>query len=202
MSSNTSFSALNSEQQSKLTHYVSMLLKWQQSINLISPGTVDLVWVRHIEDSLQLLSHLSHNASHILDIGSGGGLPAIPISICSEHVITCVESDKRKSIFLEQVAIELDLNVTVICNRMEHVSRETSFSYIISRACARLTRLLDYSERFLSPETICLFPKGETYRKELEDARKDWQFECEIIPSKTDKNAAILKITHLARQSI
>ena len=89
-----------------LEHYVQLLLKWQKSVNLISENTIKDIWDRHILDSAQLYFLLDSNQQFLMDVGSGGGLPAVVIAILNQELkgplnrIVLVESDLKKSLFL------------------------------------------------------------------------------------------------------
>ena len=188
------------ETKEKLVQYSALLGKWNKSINLIAPSTVPDIWHRHIEDSLQLIPLLPTESSDIIDIGSGAGLPAIIISLASQHNVTMVDSDKKKALFLKEARRILNAEYTVICNRIEKIEQR-AYDIITSRACADLDKLLTLSEPFLKEKSYCLFHKGRNYSKEVDDAEKKWSFAMEIIPSKTDNEAAILKLTNIQRRT-
>lgn len=190
----------------RLSHYVDLLLKWQRRINLISPDTQETIWQRHIDDSLQLFPLLPSRATHIGDIGSGAGLPAIPLALADPsrdwHLF---ESDQRKAVFLEEVVRSLDMpNVTIHCHRVEHVTASTlpTFPVVTARACAPLKKLCDWSIQFRGKQDdfTCIFPKGRQYSSELEEARRYWEFDCETQLSQTQEGAAILIVTRLQRR--
>lgn len=183
----------------KLEVYKELLLKWQKSVNLISNMTIDDVWSRHFLDSTQLLSHIDKKSSNLLDFGSGAGFPGLVLAICGAADVHLVESDHKKCLFMKEVARHTSCSVTVHCDRIERVSLP-KFTTITSRACSSLGQLFSYSSPFVSHETICLFPKGKNYSKELEEANKLWRYGCDTISSITDSEAAILKITDLQRR--
>jgi len=187
------------ETKEKLLQYVSLLEKWNNSINLIAPSTVPDIWNRHIEDSLQIIPLLPKEKSNIIDIGSGAGLPGVVISLCSEHNVTMVDSDQKKALFLTETRRRLGASYDVFRDRIENIDGQT-YDIVTSRACANLTKLLELSENFLEEKSYCLFHKGKNYSKEIEDAEKKWSFALEVIPSITDNEAAILKLTNIQRR--
>ena len=87
----------------QLAAYLALLAKWQPRINLVSSATLADAWRRHILDSAQLAGYLPENGAHILDIGSGAGFPGLVLSIITDNQVTLVESDQRKSVFLQTV---------------------------------------------------------------------------------------------------
>lgn len=181
----------------RLQLYHDELLRWQKKINLISPTTINDVWHRHILDSAQLASFIPTNAS-ILDFGSGAGFPAMVLAIMKSGAVTMVESDQRKCAFLLEVKRLTNTEAT-ICNERIEDHEDSSFDIITARACTALTGLLHYAEPFMGKDTICLFPKGKNYSIEIEEARRDWEFDVQHHPSLTEKDSLILQISNLKR---
>lgn len=188
------------ETKEKLVHYVSLLEKWNKSINLIAPSTVSDIWHRHIEDSLQMLPLLPSKPTEILDIGSGAGLPGIIISLSTDHKVTLVDSDKKKGLFLKEIRRHLNASYDIICDRAENIPHQ-KYGIVTSRACANLSGLLALSHPFLEEKSFCLFHKGKNYSKEVEEAEKKWLFDLEITPSTTDIDAALLKLSNIQRRA-
>lgn len=186
-----------------LNRYVDLIIKWNPKINLVSRSTIEDIWSRHIEDSLQVFFHSNVVGKKWLDIGSGGGLPGIVIAILAKtqnqnFSVELMESDQRKSVFLRTVIRELDLAATVVTARIENA--EPSSSDIISaRALAELSDLLDYSERHLRTGGFCVFPKGKNWQTELKKAQESWRFQYEVFTSVTDADAVVLKLWEVER---
>ena len=183
----------------RLEAYVALLLKWQKKINLISPSTIPEVWSRHILDSIQLVDLLPSAPSSVLDMGSGAGLPGIILAIATDHPISLVESDQRKSIFLQEASRHLGLNTTLYHCRIEEMN--IPHSIITARALAPLSKLLNWAATSLSPSTTCYFPKGKDYAKEIDEARAAWDFDLTIHPSQTKDDAVILELSHIRRHA-
>lgn len=182
----------------RLEIYAELIAKWNPAINLVSKKSLSDIWFRHIVDSAQIFPEMPDCAVNCLDIGSGGGFPAIVLAIMSteewsERKFDLIESDQRKATFLREVTRTLDLPIKVFDNRAE---RLTPFGadFLTARALAPLPKLLELASRHLDPEGVCLFPKGETFLQEISEAEQFFTFNCSIIPSKTDANCAILKI--------
>ena len=192
------FADVSRETVDRLIAFDQLIRKWNPTINLISKASIDDLWSRHIEDSAQLYQHIPLDAVRCVDIGSGGGLPGIVLAAISadlapERRFTLVESDQRKATFLRQAVRTLDLNVEVLSSRTEALA-PLGADVLSARALAPLVKLLISAQRHLASGGTCLFPKGETYAKEIADARKQFVFECDAVQSRTDPKGAILKI--------
>lgn len=182
----------------KLILYHDLLIKWQKSINLVSNTSIKEVWERHFLDSLQLCPHIQNNKS-IVDIGTGAGFPGMVLAICGIPNIHLIESDSKKITFLKEVARITDTDVSIHNTRIEDCVID-NVTLILSRALANISRLLDLSMNFVSHETKCFFHKGKNWANELEDANEFYSFNHEIIPSVTDPEGVILKLSHIRRR--
>jgi 16S rRNA (guanine527-N7)-methyltransferase len=190
------------ETSERLKIYADTLTKWNPKINLVSRRSLEDLWTRHILDSVQVFEAVEPVETW-LDIGSGGGLPGIIVAImAAEHApdmsVTLMESDQRKSAFLRSVARECGVNVAVKAERIEHAS-PVGAGVLSARALADLSDLLRFSKRHLQPGGVSVFPKGASWKKEVDNARKQWRFECEEITSLTEPEAVILKIKGVER---
>lgn len=186
----------------QLTHYVSLVKKWSPRINLVSRSSLDHLWDRHIVDSAQLFS-LAQNEKTWLDLGSGGGFPGLVTSILGvgqglDRNTTLIESDTRKSVFLRTVIRELELPAVVLNTRIEEAVPANA-EILSARALSNLSQLLDHALRHMSPNGVALFPKGESWRKEVAEAKEQWSFDLEEFTSWTEPKAAILRIRGIKR---
>lgn len=175
-------------------NYYNLICKWQKQINIIS--NTENIWTRHFLDSVQLSKYISNKNFPIIDLGSGGGLPAIPLLMVGHKNLSLIESDRKKCIFLKEAIRISRTNSAVFNERIENANCGPA-DIITSRACAPLGKLLAYAQRFVSHETHCLFLKGKTFEKEILDAKKDWQFDYKVIPSITSDEGVILSVTNL-----
>lgn len=190
------------ETNARLNHYLDLLNKWNPRINLVSKSTLDDAWTRHFVDSAQIFNLPPENTSSWCDLGSGGGFPGLVIAIMAKECrpnmqVQLVESDTRKATFLRTVARELELNTKVHSRRIEEIS-EISAEVASARALAALPKLLGYAMPYLKSGGTCLFPKGETWGKELKDAQDQWNFSHVAHKSKTSPDAVILEIKDLS----
>lgn len=182
-----------------LERYAALLRKWNAVQNLVSRETLDELWPRHIEDSLQLMAMLRADDHAVIDLGSGGGFPAIPLAIASrgaERRFTLVEPIAKKAAFLRAVARELELPVTVETARAEQIDSRETFDVVTSRALAALPKLIRYGVDLLRPAGHMLLLKGRTFREEMALAAQLFDFDVIVHPSSTDPEAAILEISN------
>ena len=188
---------------SLLERLAALVEKWNKSINLISKSTVPNLWERHILDSVQIYHATQVNFKRWLDIGSGAGFPGLVLAILAKEKnidgeIILVESDKRKCSFLHTARRDLNLNLTIINNRLEDCDVQKA-DIISARALADLATLFELSFKHMSRKTTFIFPKGKSWQEELFVAEKTWNFSWEAVNSITDSQAVVLKIGDLAR---
>lgn len=143
---------LDSRSCGMLCGYVQMLRKWNRTHNLISRLDMGDIWARHILDSLAVLPHLG-GASRIADIGSGAGLPGLPLSIVNPaQSWTLVESRAKRCAFMEQVRLQLGLqNVRVQHLRAEDCNPGEPFMAIICRALASPAPVIKMAGHLMAP---------------------------------------------------
>ncbi len=182
-----------------LEKYQEILLKTNQQFNLISKNTEKDIFLRHIEDSYQLLP-LIKKEQKILDFGTGAGLPGLVLNICGINDVTLVESTTKKCLFLEKIKKELNLNCKIINDRVENVFFE-KYDVITARAVASLDKLFNLIKHLLHSNLQVIFLKGKNYQKEVEIAEKIWQFSLKTVRSKTSDESVILIITNLKKKN-
>ncbi|MGE5769193.1 MAG: 16S rRNA (guanine(527)-N(7))-methyltransferase RsmG, partial [Betaproteobacteria bacterium] len=153
--------------QHKLLAFRDLLLKWNKTYNLTALRDPQQAIAHHLLDSLAILPYLGDGA--LLDVGSGGGLPGIPLAIARPGLpVTLVDTVQKKASFLQQAAIELGLkNVTVHQARVEEMHGQ--FAQISSRAFAELALFVDLTHHLLAPGGRWLAMKG--LRPDAEIAR-------------------------------
>ncbi len=184
------------ETEAKLRDFAALVQKWNPTINLVSRSDLDQLWQRHILDSLQLAPLIPNTASHLTDIGSGGGFPAIVLAIATQRSFHLVESDARKCAFLREAARTLGLSATIHCARIEQIILPPA-PVVTARALAPLSRLIPQAAHLLAPDGYFLFPKGRNAESELTEASREWQMKIERFASNTDQAATILKLSEV-----
>lgn len=185
----------------RLEQHLELLRKWNPRINLVSRSTIEDAALRHIVDSAQLLKLHPAPVTHWVDLGSGGGFPGVVVAILLAELnpacrVTLIESDTRKATFLRTVLRETSVSARVLAMRIEDAEPQEA-DIVSARALAPLPKLLALARRHLRPGGKGLFPKGETWGKELEDARLEWQFSCVAHTSATNTTAVVLEIGDL-----
>lgn len=177
------------ETMAKLERFVALLLEENKRQNLISFATVEHVWNRHVVDGAQLL-RFAAPASNWCDIGSGPGLPGLVVAILGDP-ITLIEPRALRVDFLNRVVDELGLiGATVQHGRAERVAGK--FDIITARAVASLPNLFHMASHLAHSGTKWVLPKGQKAKSELDDARRTWQGEFELVPSMTSPEASIV----------
>lgn len=191
---------------SDLESFCALLLKWNAVQNLVSRETEADAWRRHVIDSLQVLPMIRPMDQWILDLGSGGGMPALPLAIASKGTgrwFTLVEPVGKKAAFLRTAIREFGLDAEVRNSRIEQIdSRETGPAHLItSRALASLSQLCAWSVPFFGAQTHAVFHKGREHLVELGETRLAWKVDVVLTPSVTDEGGVLLELRNLARNA-
>jgi 16S rRNA (guanine527-N7)-methyltransferase len=177
------------------------LRKWSVAINLVSPATLSESWDRHILDSAQIFQLAPSGTRHWADLGAGGGLPGLVIAILARGSgmrVSLVESDRRKGAFMAQQIAAQGLDAQVLTTRAEALA-PLNADVVSARALAPLPRLLPMVARHLAPGGTALLPKGRRWATEQAEARADWSYDLDDLPSVIDPEARILRMTNVRR---
>ena len=144
----------------RLVAYLTLLERWNRAYNLTAVRDPEAMVVRHVLDSLSILPWLE--GPRVLDVGSGAGLPGIPLAIARpEQGICLLDSNGKRTRFLTQVAAELRLgNVAVVRGRVEDYRPEILFDSVVSRAFSTLADMVGDAGRLCAPEGRLLAMKG------------------------------------------
>lgn len=166
---------LNSLQVNKLVDYVALLAKWNSTYNLTAVRDPQDMLERHIIDSLSVVPFV--DASPVLDVGTGPGLPGIPLAIIYENAsFTLLDSNVKKTRFLTQACITLGLaNVEILHQRIESLANKAFFPIVISRAFTAASNFADLCGPCLEENGKLLAMKGseaENEAKALDDQYK------------------------------
>lgn len=167
---------VSSEQQAQLMAYLALLIKWNKAYNLTAVRNPDEMVSRHLLDSLSVAAYVAEAGDNWLDVGSGGGMPGIPLAILFPgKQFTLLDSNGKKTRFLTQVKLELKLpNLQVIHSRVEGFTPEQPFSGICSRAFSSLKDFSDWTRHLGDTETQWLAMKGVHPDDELQQLPADF----------------------------
>jgi 16S rRNA (guanine527-N7)-methyltransferase len=151
---------LSDSQHSQLLAYLALLIKWNKAYNLTAVRDPDEMVSRHLLDSLSVVPFIA--GDRWLDVGSGGGMPGIPLAILfPEMKVTVLDSNGKKTRFLTQVKLELKLdNLEVIHSRVEAFKPELPFTGIVSRAFSSLEDFTEWTRHLGDTDTRWLAMKG------------------------------------------
>jgi 16S rRNA (guanine527-N7)-methyltransferase len=141
--------------------YLRLIEKWNRVHNLTAVRETRQMVVLHFLDSLSVLPHLD-GARTLLDVGTGAGLPGIPIALAAPGLeVTLLDSSHKKTSFLEQAKAELDLrNVTIACERVGEWRPGRTFDVVVSRAFAELAEFVAQAHHLVAPGGRLLAMKG------------------------------------------
>jgi 16S rRNA (guanine527-N7)-methyltransferase len=149
------------EAPARLARYLELIEKWNRVHNLTAVRDTAQMVVLHVLDSLSILPHLE-GCSSVLDVGTGPGLPGIPVAIAMPRVrVTLLDSSHKKCAFLEQARIELGLdNVEVVCDRVEQWTPPRTFDAVVSRAFSDLSDFVLQAKHAVAPGGRMIAMKG------------------------------------------
>ncbi len=204
----------------RLTVYATLLAKWQKTINLVAPSTLQDVWHRHFADSAQVValglaaqsispqtstsdlrSRPDERTRHWIDLGSGGGFPGIVAGLLLAERggwrLTLIESDQRKCAFLREVARETGLKsaiaVDIVADRIESQANHTKVGLVdvvSARALAAMPQLLRWAEPFFGSDTVGVFLKGKDAASDVAGVGRPWILD--LRASLTDADASVV----------
>lgn len=174
--------ALPAQTEGKLLAYLALLAKWNRTYNLTAVRDEAAMVSLHLLDSLAVLPHLNAIRS-LADVGSGGGLPGIPLALARPELsVSLIESSQKKASFLKQAKIELELaNVSIACARAEEVTGLSPFEAVISRAFSDLAEFVLLAGHLLAPGGRLLAMKGIHPHDEIARLPAGWHL-AECIP--------------------
>ena len=161
-----------------LLAFIKLIEKWNKAYNLTAVRKPEDMARLHILDSMAVMPFIQGN--RVADIGTGAGLPGIPLAIFLPDIeFTLVDSNSKKTRFVQQAILELKLkNVKVIHSRVEKLQTDTLFSTVIMRAFASLEDIMRLSRHLIDKEGILLAMKGQTPDLELNEIAQPYS----IIP--------------------
>ncbi len=151
----------------QLLGFIKLIEKWNKAYNLTAIRDREQMARLHILDSLAIVPHIE--GKRIIDIGTGAGLPGIPLAICLPEIgFTLLDSNAKKTRFVQQAVLELKLkNVEVLHSRVEDYYPETPYDAVLTRAFADLSDIVKLTAHLLAGDGVLLAMKGQSMDAEL-----------------------------------
>jgi len=183
----------------KLLDYLSLMHKWNKVHNLTAVRDPEDMVTLHLLDSLSVLPHI--NAKRLLDVGSGAGLPGIPLALCLPHLqVTVMDSSHKKASFLRQAKAELGIaNLEVVCGRVEQYHPDVLFDIVISRAFSDLAEFISLTRHLCAPGGVWMAMKGVYPYDELAQLKSA---PAQIVPLQVPGLAAQRHLVFLANENL
>ena len=188
------FPELSSESWDQLKEYTSLLREWNEKINLVSRKDMDRLETKHLAHCLTITNFLRlMPKAQVLDVGTGGGLPGIPLAICYPQArFTLMDSIGKKVMVVEDMVKRLNLkNVEIRRGRVEELPKKRTYDFIIGRAVSALPTFFGWVNNKIrkgarnSPANGILYLKGGDYTEELKTSglhpAKIWNLD-ELLP--------------------
>jgi len=175
---------LSEGQQQQLLAYLALLIKWNKAYNLTAVRDPDEMVSRHLLDSLSVVSFVAESGQTWLDVGSGGGMPGVPLAIMfPDRSFRLLDSNGKKTRFLTQVKLELKLaNLEVVHSRVEQFQPAEAFDGITSRAFSSLEDFASWTRHLGNPQTRWLAMKGVQPDDELQRLPADFRLDaCHVL---------------------
>ena len=173
--------ALPAGAEQRLLAYLELLQKWNRVYNLTAVRETPRMVSHHLLDCLAAAPHVV--VATLLDVGSGAGLPGIPLALAlPESRVTLLDSNHKKAAFLRQAVMELELaNAEVVCERAEAWKAPAAFDVVISRAFSDLGEFVSLAGRHVAPAGRIVAMKGVHPYEEIAQLPRDWRV-LEVTP--------------------
>lgn len=196
-------SIVSRETYKNLLKYREFLLEYNRKINLISKSSEEIVMNRHFEDSAQLMKFIDKNDKIILDIGSGAGFPGIVMELIKKDLnldfkIELSEKSIKKCTYLQELCDYLKIDVVIHNDDVRKIKRK-SFTTLVSRAFKPIGTFLEIIEQGKINFNKILLLKGESYKKEMNQAEKHWEINCDTYDSITNPASKVFVINSVKR---
>jgi 16S rRNA (guanine527-N7)-methyltransferase len=182
----------------RVVAYLDLMAKWNRVYNLTAIRELDKALTHHVLDCLAVLPHV--RGERTADVGSGAGLPGIPVAIARpDWQVTLIESSHKKSTFLSQVVAEVGIaNAHVSATRVEAVEPEASFDLVISRAFSDLPEFARLAGRLVAPAGTLAAMKGVYPDEELALLPEEWRVD-QVLPLRVPGIDAVRHLVLLKR---
>ena len=190
---------LSLAQQADLEKYINLLKNYNSHTNIVGKSSLSDPWNNHILDSLQITSFIKNKNDTIIDLGSGAGLPGVVLCLAGHKRITLLDSNGKKINFLKTVKKEVSLNFKIVSDRIEN-HKGAKYDIITSRALAKLSKLISYSQKLIKKNTLLIFLKGKTVNEEINEAQEKWMFQYSKFQSLSDRRGRILILKNIKQK--
>ena len=172
---------ITSQNQLRLLQYLALIVKWNQVHNLTAVREPEKMLTQHLLDSLAVVPHIS--GPRVADVGSGAGLPGIPLALARlDWSVVLIESNHKKAAFLQQARIELKLeNIEIVTERVEHYRPANFFDVVISRAFSDLSEFVTLAGHLCANKGRLAAMKGIYPHEELAQLPPQFMVE-KIVP--------------------
>ena len=179
-----------------LLAFVALIEKWNKAFNLTAIRDRDEILRLHILDSLTVLPFIT--GEKIIDVGTGAGLPGIPLAIFMPSVqFTLLDSNSKKTRFVQQAILELNLkNVEVVHGRVESLARNGEYDAVLSRAFASLSDIMHLTDYLLQPEGVLIAMKGQIPVQELKNITRSYSVKSIVVPG-VEAERCVLRINKI-----
>ena len=156
----------SSDISTKLLEYKKLLLDANQHMNLIGKSTIEDFDQRHFLDCIQIHEYMTEKEKLTVDLGTGAGLPGIILSIIGYKNLHLIEKSPKKTVFLKNCKLRLGLDCTIHNQSLAEVSLP-NVRYIVARAFAPISKILNFTKQMVTDQTQYILLKGRSYLEEL-----------------------------------
>ena len=189
---------LNASQNLKIQEFLSLLKNCNTKVNLVGKSTLIDPKNSHILVSIQISRYIKNRKLKIVDLGTGAGIPGIVLYIYGYFNMFLIDSNIKKITFLKKVAKDLNLSFNIIYSRIENF-KNNKFDIIVSRALAKLDKLLFYSSFLSHKNTKLIFLKGMKIDQEINEAKYRWNFTYSLEQSLSDPRGKLVIISNFKK---
>ena len=199
------FTQVSRETIISLKKYENLLVRANESLNLVGISTINKIWIRHFLDSFQVIDFIEKNDRNLVDLGSGAGFPGLILAIASRDrkiplKIKLIEKSPKKTKFLKEIISELDLNVDVFTQNILKEQNTFMEDVFVARAFKPLKVVLQLiHKRAKNWRKIFIF-LGKTGENELLQASKIWNIQYKQRMSVTSSDSAVIEINNLKKK--
>ena len=180
----------SSDVNAKLLEYRKLLLDANQNMNLIGKSTIDDFDQRHFLDCVQIHEHMPERNKLTVDLGTGAGLPGVLLSIIGYKNLHLVEKSPKKTAFLESCKLRLGLDFVIHNQPLAEVSLSNA-QYIVARAFAPISKILNFTKQMVTDQTQYVLLKGRSYLEEIKSVSNK-SFNWNDFPSITSDESRII----------